>query len=165
MGKTANPPLNERRSLILDSPVGPLYLTADGDHLFELRFGARAGVIPPGETPVLLEAARQLDAYFAGALRAFDLPLMPEGTDFQRRCWNALLEIPYGETVSYGEIARRIGRPRATRAVGMANHNNPISIIIPCHRVIGKNGSLTGYGGGLENKKWLLSLEQGRAKL
>jgi methylated-DNA-[protein]-cysteine S-methyltransferase len=101
----------------------------------------------------------QLDAYFAGRLRRFDLPLAPEGTPFQREVWSALTTIPYGETVSYGELARRVGRPTACRAVGAANGRNPIPIIIPCHRVIGADGSLTGFGGGLPIKRRLLLLE------
>ena len=105
------------------------------------------------------EAVRQLDAYFAGRLRQFDLPLATGGTAFQQRVWRALRDIPYGETVSYGELARHIERPAAVRAVGAANGQNPISIVIPCHRVIGADGSLTGYGGGLERKRHLLDLE------
>jgi methylated-DNA-[protein]-cysteine S-methyltransferase len=106
------------------------------------------------------EAVRQLDAYFAGRLRQFDLPLAPKGTAFQQRVWQALLDIPYGETVSYGELARRISRPSAVRAVGAANGQNPLSIVIPCHRVIGSDGRLVGYGGGLPAKSALLALEQ-----
>jgi methylated-DNA-[protein]-cysteine S-methyltransferase len=113
----------------------------------------------------LLEASRQLQAYFAGERREFDLPLAPYGSDFQRRVWSALLEIPYGETISYLELARRLGDPRAVRAVGSANGRNPISIIIPCHRVIGADGSLVGYGGGLERKRWLLRHEAAYAPL
>ena len=106
------------------------------------------------------EVQRQLDEYFSGERKKFDLPLRPNGTKFQLADWMALQEIPYGETVSYGDIARAIGKPKAFRAVGMANHNNPISIIVPCHRVIGSDGKLTGYGGGLEIKRYLLDLEQ-----
>src|SRR5690606_32489233 len=102
----------------------------------------------------------QLGAYFAGELQAFDLPLAPEGTPFQRTVWQALQSIPYGQTISYGELAQEIGRPTASRAVGAANGRNPLPIVIPCHRVIGGNGSLTGYGGGLRFKKALLSLER-----
>ena len=101
----------------------------------------------------------QLQAYFAGELRDFELPLAAEGTPFQQRVWRALCDIPYGETISYGELARRIGQPTASRAVGLANGQNPISIVVPCHRVIGANGSLTGYGGGLARKRWLLAHE------
>lgn len=113
----------------------------------------------PPQTALLQEAARQLTAYFDGSLKAFDLPLLMDGTDFRVRCWQALQTIPYGETISYGEQARRIGRPRAVRAVGGANHHNPICIIVPCHRVIGTNGALTGYDGGVEIKAWLLAHE------
>jgi methylated-DNA-[protein]-cysteine S-methyltransferase len=107
------------------------------------------------------EVIAQLEAYFAGELRRFDLPLAPEGTPFQREVWSALTAIPYGETVSYGELARRLGRPAASRAVGAANGQNPIPIVIPCHRVIGADGSLTGFGGGLAIKRRLLDLEAG----
>jgi methylated-DNA-[protein]-cysteine S-methyltransferase len=107
----------------------------------------------------LSEARAQLQAYFAGELRGFELPLAAEGTPFQQRVWRALCDIPYGETISYGELARRIGQPAAARAVGLANGQNPIAIVVPCHRVIGANGSLTGYGGGLERKRWLLAHE------
>jgi methylated-DNA-[protein]-cysteine S-methyltransferase len=111
------------------------------------------------EAQPLPEVRRQLDEYLSGRRRDFDLPLDPWGTEFQRLCWNALQEIPYGETRSYGQQARNIGRPQAARAVGLANHDNPIGVIIPCHRVIGANGSLTGYAGGLEMKRKLLELE------
>jgi methylated-DNA-[protein]-cysteine S-methyltransferase len=107
----------------------------------------------------LAEAVRQLRAYFAGELREFNLALAPEGTPFQLRVWRELCNIPYGTTISYGELARRVGSPKGSRAVGLANGANPISIVVPCHRVIGSNGKLTGYGGGLENKKLLLELE------
>jgi methylated-DNA-[protein]-cysteine S-methyltransferase len=105
------------------------------------------------------EVKYQLDAYFAGELQDFDLPLLPTGTRFQERVWQALAEIPYGETWSYGELARHIGKPKASRAVGAANGINPIPVIIPCHRVIGSSGKLTGFGGGLETKQYLLKLE------
>ena len=119
--------------------------------------------LPPGfeqrETPLIKNAAKQMSEYFAGRRREFDLPLEFNGTDFQKRVWEALLTIPFGETCSYGEIAAQIGNPKAARAVGMANNRNPISIICPCHRVIGSDGSLIGYGGGLANKEYLLRLE------
>ena len=111
--------------------------------------------------PVLTETARQLDEYFARKRTRFDLPLAPEGTAFQRQVWQALLEIPFGQTMSYGELARRIGQPAAVRAVGAANGHNPIAIVIPCHRVIGSTGRLVGFGGGLETKRFLLALEAG----
>ena len=114
-----------------------------------------------GETPLIKKAAAQITEYFDGKRKHFNLPLAPAGTDFQIAVWKALQNIPYGETSSYGEIAAMIGNPKASRAVGMANNRNPIVIIIPCHRVIGSNGSLTGFGGGLELKRQLLELEQG----
>ena len=112
-----------------------------------------------GESPILAEAAKQLAAYFAGELRDFDLPLALEGSDFQRQVWDELRRIPFGETTSYMAIAKRLGDARHVRAVGSANGRNPISIIIPCHRVVGSDGSLVGYGGGLERKRWLLDHE------
>jgi methylated-DNA-[protein]-cysteine S-methyltransferase len=129
----------------------------------ELALGYRERFWPhavhdPGAPP-LPEVRRQLAEYLAGGRRAFDLPLDLAGTEFQRLCWQELLRIPFGETRTYGEIARRIGRPAAVRAVGQANHDNPVGVIVPCHRVIGADGSLTGYGGGLEMKRALLELE------
>ncbi|MDR1476532.1 MAG: methylated-DNA--[protein]-cysteine S-methyltransferase [Rickettsiales bacterium] len=144
-----------RRSFV--SPIGPLSLAEEGGRIVRLDFGEAKG--ERAATPLLREAESQLRAYFAERLKKFDLPLDPRGTEFQRKAWNALLEIPYGETRSYGEIAARIGNPKACRAVGMANNRNPISIIVPCHRVVGADGSLVGYGGGLGVKKFLLELE------
>lgn len=115
------------------------------------------------ETELTRKAAGQLREYFAGKREKFDLPLAPVGTPFQQRVWNALMEIPYGQTRSYGEIARTVGNPKASRAVGMANNRNPVAIVIPCHRVIGSNGKLTGYAGGLELKDALLHLERAHA--
>ena len=149
--------------LVLPSPVGELTLTEENGALTGLYFGARPG----GEevpSPLLEEAARQLQEYFAGCRREFFLPLAPRGTEFQRQVWHALEGIPYGETRTYGEIARAIGKPKACRAVGMANHRNPLSILVPCHRVVGADGSLTGYGGGLEAKQFLLELEKRHGK-
>ena len=144
----------------VNSPIGALYLTGEGGAVTGLYFRQPAGSFdPPGDLG--REAEAQLRAYFAGERRNFDLPLRPEGTDFQKAVWQALRTIPYGETRSYGQIAAGIGRPRACRAVGMANHRNPISILIPCHRVVGSDGCLTGYGGGLERKAALLALERG----
>ena len=114
------------------------------------------------ETPLLKEAARQLECYLAGELKEFSLPLAPEGTDFMKKTWSCLCEIPYGKTATYKEIAAKVGNPFAARAVGLANNRNPIPIFIPCHRVIGSDGSLTGYRGGLELKKLLLDLEKNR---
>jgi methylated-DNA-[protein]-cysteine S-methyltransferase len=148
------------------TPVGRLLITGDKNGLRGISF--LSGLHPaavleswePAEEP-FREAVAQLAAYFAGRLRRFDLALAPEGTPFQRDVWSALTEIPYGETVSYSELARRIGRPAATRAVGAANGKNPLPIVIPCHRVIGANGSLTGFGGGISIKRRLLDLESG----
>lgn len=142
---------------VADSPVGRLLLREEDGALAALSRTSEP--LRPPETPLLMEAARQLAAYFDGTLTAFDLPLKTHGTAFQEKCWAALREIPYGATVSYGEQARRIGNPKATRAVGGANHYNPIMIVIPCHRVVGANGSLTGFGGGLDMKAWLLDHE------
>lgn len=125
------------------------------------REGAEMNKFPEEvyETPLLREASGQLDAYFAGRLKVFSLPLAPKGTDFQQKVWNVLRQIPYGETRTYGEIALLAGNPKASRAVGMANNRNPLPVFIPCHRVIGTNGSLTGYAGGLDVKLKLLQLE------
>jgi methylated-DNA-[protein]-cysteine S-methyltransferase len=144
---------------ILDSPIGPLGLVASDAGLRAVLFhGHRAR--PEGRSPILDETARQLDAYFDGELETFELPLELHGTDFQRRCWLALTSIPIGQTVSYGEQARRLGLgPDAARAVGAANGRNPIPIVLPCHRVIGADGSLTGFGGGLHVKRFLLEHE------
>ena len=149
----------------IESPIGRLTLAADDSGLREIQFtNGRDSLRRQSEwreaSAAMKEAIRQLRAYFAGELEAFDLPLAPKGTPFQQKVWSELCKIPYGETISYGELARRIGNPNASRAVGLANGSNPIPIIIPCHRVIGANGKLTGYGGGLEIKEKLLALEQ-----
>lgn len=154
----------------IESPIGSLLLAGDDAGLRYLLFtGGRNGAQPkPDWEPdggTLGETARQLTAYFAAKLRQFDVPLAPAGTPFQQQVWRALCDIPYGETTSYGELAERIDNPKAVRAVGLANGSNPIAIIIPCHRVIGSNGSLTGYGGGLPIKKTLLELERGQRRL
>ena len=159
-----------RRHAIIDSPIGPLIAVAhDGSTLAGLYMEV-TGHEPDAATlgdpagaesdAVLAETAAQLKAYFAGQLTSFDLPVALEGTIFQRSVWAGLRQIPYGETVSYGELARRIGQPSASRAVGLANGRNPVAIVVPCHRVIGADGSLTGYGGGLGRKRFLLALEQ-----
>jgi methylated-DNA-[protein]-cysteine S-methyltransferase len=147
------------------SPLGPLLLVGTADALTYLWLPSGRDRLDPEPEWVesarpFSEAIRQLGAYFAGRLRRFDLPLAPAGTAFQQRVWRALCEIPYGETVSYGQLARRIERPAAVRAVGAANGQNPISIVIPCHRVIGSDGRLVGYGGGLPAKSMLLDLER-----
>ncbi len=155
---------------VTTTPVGELLLVTDGAALtgvwFEPHDRGSKGPLVQGRTgrddthPVLVAAARQLEEYFARQRRGFDLPLAPVGTAFQHRVWTALAGIPYGTTTSYGEIARRIGLlPSAARAVGLANGSNPISIVVPCHRVVGATGALTGYGGGLERKRLLLDLE------
>jgi methylated-DNA-[protein]-cysteine S-methyltransferase len=146
----------------VDSPLGKLLLVSDGEALTRLAMSPRPNDVPDGsrhEPAAFNDVASQLDSYFAGELTEFDLPLAPRGTDFQLRVWNALLEIPYGETASYGEIAATVGRPDAVRAVGTTNGRNPIAVIIPCHRVIGADGTLVGYGGGLDRKRLLLELE------
>ncbi len=152
---------------ILASPVGDLRVVEHQGAITAIEYSPfRAGVGRPlgdrdDDHPVLAEARRQLTAYFARELKEFDLPLAPAGSEFQRRVWDQLLLIGYGETASYGEIAHRLGKTNAaSRAVGLANGSNPIPIVIPCHRVIGANGTLTGYAGGIERKQTLLSLEQ-----
>jgi methylated-DNA-[protein]-cysteine S-methyltransferase len=153
---------------VVDSPVGPLTLVMAGGALAGLYMQTQRHAPAPeilgggvADTDDLFaEPAAQLRAYFAGRRTEFDLPLALAGTPFQRRVWAQLLQIPYGETVSYGELAQRIGQPTAARAVGLANGRNPVSIIVPCHRVIGADGSLTGYGGGMERKRHLLAFER-----
>ncbi len=153
---------------VLDSPVGPLTVVGEGGALTGL-YMADQRYAPPSfgrrDDGAFPEAAAQLAEYFAGTRTEFDLELAPRGTPFQRRVWSALREVPYGETTTYGELAATIGRPTAFRAVGHANGHNPISIVIPCHRVIGTSGSLTGYGGGLPRKRFLLALEAGTPAL
>ena len=143
--------------LFYDSPIGPMTLVQEGEVLARLDFDVPSQ--PEEATPLLLEACRQLREYFAGERKAFALPLAPAGTEFQKKVWAALRDIPWGETRSYGDIARAIGKPTACPAVGMANGRNPLPVFIPCHRVIGTNGSITGYSGGLEKKRFLLRLE------
>jgi methylated-DNA-[protein]-cysteine S-methyltransferase len=154
----------------IDSPVGKLLLAADAQGLRLISFerSKRAAPVQPEwreDKAPFAEVIRQLQAYFGGELRAFDLPLAPEGTEFQLRVWNCLRTIPYGETISYAKLAQKLGNPQAVRAVGLANGCNPIPIIVPCHRVIGSDGSLTGFGGGLANKKILLDLESPQRRL
>ncbi|MCB5169213.1 methylated-DNA--[protein]-cysteine S-methyltransferase [Streptomyces bambusae] len=160
----------ERQHTVIDSPYGPLtlvategvlsglYMTGQRHRPAEETFGPRAA---PEEEP-FPEVVRQLAAYFAGERKSFDLPLRLDGTEFQRSVWDQLVRIPYGETWSYGELAARLGKPGASRAVGLANGKNPVGIIVPCHRVIGSSGSMTGYGGGLDRKVRLLAFESGR---
>ncbi|WP_416666490.1 methylated-DNA--[protein]-cysteine S-methyltransferase [Egbenema bharatensis] len=152
---------------VYDSPLQSLRLVSDGRSLIGLYMMSENHPFTP--QPDWLEddavvpfpaAKQQLSAYFAGTLTEFDLPLQLQGTPFQQRVWAALQTIPYGSTLSYGELAQKIGQPKASRAVGLANGRNPVSIIVPCHRVIGANGKLTGYGGGVERKQWLLNHER-----
>ncbi|MEG3192570.1 methylated-DNA--[protein]-cysteine S-methyltransferase [Lysobacter sp. D1-1-M9] len=149
----------------IHSPVGPLLLAADDDGLRLIEFDtprhpARRGEDwREGEHPAFVPARAQLGEYFDGQRRSFELPLAPRGTQFQREVWQTLASIPYGETISYAQLATRVGKPRAMRAVGAANSRNPLPIVLPCHRVIGADGSLTGFGGGLPTKQFLLALE------
>lgn len=146
----------------VDTPIGPLVLVASATGLRAVDFGVdpERAAIPEDDSPILTEAERQLTEYFDGSRREFDLPLEPEGTPFQVSVWKVLHTIPYGETISYGEQARRLGDARKARAVGGANGRNPLPIVVPCHRVIGSSGALTGFGGGIPIKESLLRLER-----
>ncbi len=155
-------------SAIHDSPVGKLTLYSDGAALTGIEFEEPKYPLEPaprGDDKIIALTRRELDAYFAGKLKAFSVALKPSGTPFQQKVWMALRKIPYGATRSYGQQAQAIGAPNASRAVGLANGKNPIPIIVPCHRVIGAGGSLTGFGGGIPRKKYLLDLEQGAVSL
>jgi methylated-DNA-[protein]-cysteine S-methyltransferase len=155
----------------LDTPIGRLLIAGDDDAVRRIEFpkngkpGRPEASWEESARGAVAEAIRQLREYFAGRRSEFELPLAPEGTEFQRTVWNRLREIPYGETISYGELAKRVGNPKASRAVGAANGQNPIPIVIPCHRVIGSNGKLTGFGGGLPVKEALLALEAKQGRL
>ena len=154
-----------RAHTVMDSPVGPLTLVAtDGElcglYMAEQRHRPSDRTFGEPDAGPFAEATEQLEEYFAGSRTQFDLPLGPVGTEFQQRVWRALLVIPYGQTIAYGQIATQIGSPAASRAVGLANGRNPIGIIVPCHRVVGSTGHLTGYGGGLERKQLLLDFER-----
>ena len=156
---------NKTYYTLVDSPLGPILLVGDGIHLTELNFQAgqrptEIGADWQQDDAPFAGAIAQLRAYFSGELQMFDLPLQPKGTLFQQQVWQQLQAIPYGQTVAYGELAQRLGKPTAARAVGGANGANPIPLIIPCHRVIGSNGSLTGYGAGLPIKEALLAHER-----
>lgn len=154
--------------LVVDSPVGPLTLVSDGEHLIGVYFtehrhapGDVGRQVTDDDAPgVLRDAATQLEEYFAGSRTEFDLPVAATGTPFQQRVWALLRQIPYGQTWSYGQLAAELGQPTASRAVGLANGRNPVSIVVPCHRVIGASGAITGYGGGVERKQLLLDLER-----
>lgn len=148
--------------IAFETPYGKMGLAEEDGALVRLYLPDEAMPrIAEHETALLADGKGQLMEYFEGKRRAFDLPLAPEGTAFRKKVWAALLDIPYGETISYGELARRVDNPKGVRAVGQANHHNPIPIVIPCHRVVGADGTLTGYGGGLELKRALLDLEKG----
>ena len=144
------------KSRCIQTPIGQMCLTEENGAIVSFLWGGGAR----DESPLLLKAEQQLMEYFSDKRKSFDLPLAPKGTEFQKKVWAALCEIPYGETRTYADIAKMIGNEKACRAVGMANHVNPIPVIVPCHRVIGSNGKLTGYAGGLEKKQLLLDLEQ-----
>lgn len=156
----------DRHLFFYETPVGILEIEENGSGITKVHFSSeeeRNSLIEKPElkeTALIKKAAKQLKEYFAGKRKLFELPLEPEGTEFQKKVWDALLKIPYGETRSYGQIAEQIGNKKASRAVGMANNKNPIAIIVPCHRVVGANGSLTGYAGGLNIKDILLNLEK-----
>ena len=147
----------------IETPIGRLALCADGDGLCALRFAATGEEMDAA--PVLMQAERELEEYFAGRRTTFSVPLSMQETPFQMAVWEALRAIPYGETRTYASLARQIGHPRACRAVGMANHVNPLPILVPCHRVLGADGRLTGYAGGLNVKKFLLKLEGAHVKV
>jgi methylated-DNA-[protein]-cysteine S-methyltransferase len=157
---------------LYDSPIGRLEILASDKGITEIRFAggslkkprtgktsARTSALPAN--PILAACVRELDEYFAGRRTEFTVPLDLRGTPFQKKVWAKLLKVPCGWTTTYGDLAKAVGKPGAARAVGGANHNNPVSIIVPCHRVVGSGGSLTGYGGGLERKRWLLEHERG----
>jgi methylated-DNA-[protein]-cysteine S-methyltransferase len=149
--------------MTIETPLGPVCAAVNAEGaLTELKFGQADG---KGNGAGNTKVARQLDEYFAGKRKTFDLPLAPDGTEFQKRVWAELARIPYGETISYAELARRVGSEGAARAVGRANATNPIAIVVPCHRVIGADGSLTGYAYGVEMKRSLLDFERGQARL
>lgn len=151
--------------LTVDTPLGLMAVAEEGGAVTRLYLPqSPLPRIAAHETPLLLEVKAQLLAYLSGRLRTFDLPLSPAGTPFQKEVWETLCAIPFGETRTYGQIASSIGRPKAVRAVGQANHRNPIPILIPCHRVVGSDGTLTGYGGGLDLKEKLLNLECGKER-
>ena len=146
---------------VIDTPIDSLLLVGDETGLHELHFEPHEPPAGPArDDDVLAPVVTQLRDYFAGDRLEFDLPLCPAGSPFQQKVWMALRDIPYGRTTSYGEIAAELGQPTASRAVGLANGRNPLAVIVPCHRVIGANGSLTGFGGGLERKRWLLDHER-----
>jgi methylated-DNA-[protein]-cysteine S-methyltransferase len=145
---------------LYESPIGPLEVAGTEGGILSIEFSERRAARAGPPAPCLKECLRQLEEYFAGRRRVFSLQLDLRGTPFQKRVWDELLKVPFGRTVAYRDIAAALGNPRATRAVGGANHRNPISIVVPCHRVVGADGGLTGYGGGLRRKEWLLAHEK-----
>lgn len=145
---------------IIETPIGKIYIAEENNKIIEINLESKRNNYEIKNTKVLSLAEKQLLEYFEGKRKKFDLPLKLKGTPFQEKVWNELLKIPYGETRTYGEIAKNIENPKAARAVGMANHNNPISIVVPCHRVIGVNNKLVGYGLGIDKKQYLLELEK-----
>jgi methylated-DNA-[protein]-cysteine S-methyltransferase len=150
----------DNETCFLNSPVGWLEISANGDGLRSIRFIATPPIqTSPVGNPHLKRAYKQLNEYFRGERMRFDIPLCPDGTDFQRNVWNHLSDIPFGTTVSYGDLAKSVGSPRGARAIGMANNRNPLPIVVPCHRVLGGDGKLVGYASGVEIKRKLLSLE------
>ena len=166
---TTTTPVDVRAHTVVDSPVGPLTLVATNGALTGLYMDQQRHLPPAGtfgapDATLFTEAIAQLQAYFAGQRSEFTLPLALAGTPFQQRVWTALQDVPFGQTISYGQLAARIGQPGAARAVGLANGRNPVSIVVPCHRVVGSTGRLTGYGGGLQRKQYLLALEQDRTR-
>jgi methylated-DNA-[protein]-cysteine S-methyltransferase len=148
---------------VFQTKIGPVAIEDNGTEITDVNVISEDQSIEMNETSLLKNAAQQLNEYLEGRRNSFDLPLNPKGTDFQKKVWAALCDIPYGETRSYKQIAECVGNPKACRAVGMANNKNPIMIFIPCHRVVGSDGRLTGYAGGLDMKEKLLSLEKGKA--
>ena len=153
-------PLAAVHKALCESPIGPLEVAGTEEGILSIEFSDRRAIPAGPPDPCLKECLRQLEEYFQGTRRTFSLRLDLRGTPFQKRVWSELLKVPFGRTVAYRDIAAALGNPRATRAVGGANHRNPVSIVVPCHRVVGANGSLTGYGGGLRRKEWLLAHEK-----
>lgn len=141
------------------SPIGTLYIVEENEKIIEIRYENEKEEVLEKNTKILEKAVQELEEYFKGKRKEFDIPLNPKGTEFMKKVWKELQKIPYGKTTSYRKIAEKIGNPKASRAVGMANHNNPIPIIIPCHRVIGKNNKMVGYALGIDKKEYLLNLE------
>ena len=152
--------IDMEKMFFYETPVGKLCIGEENGAITRVTWRQIPEESILEETELILQCKTQLDAYFRGERKGFDLPLLPKGTAFQQKVWKALTEIPYGETRAYGEIAAAVGNPKAARAVGMANNKNPIGIIIPCHRVVGASGKLVGYAGGMDRKEWLLELEK-----